>query len=145
MNDYYDYLAHYGVLGMKWGVRRYQNPDGTLTAEGRARYSGEKSDSSSKRTDAMIKKERREDSKNRRTLSDEELNKIINRLARERKLKELTDADVSIGKAEVEKLLYSSAKQVLGSTITGVGLFAAKKIVEATLGKNAASFVKSKR
>lgn len=33
-----EYLAHHGTKGMKWGVRRYQNPDGSLTAEGRKRY-----------------------------------------------------------------------------------------------------------
>lgn len=33
MNDVY--LMHYGVQGQKWGVRRYQNKDGSLTAQGR--------------------------------------------------------------------------------------------------------------
>lgn len=32
-------LYHYGVKGMKWGVRRYQNEDGSLTAKGRERFS----------------------------------------------------------------------------------------------------------
>lgn len=33
-------LAHHGILGMKWGVRRYQNEDGSLTSAGRIRYYG---------------------------------------------------------------------------------------------------------
>lgn len=35
--NYDDYLEHYGVLGMRWGIRRYQNKDGSLTNEGRKR------------------------------------------------------------------------------------------------------------
>ena len=35
------YLVHHGIKGMHWGVRRYQNPDGSYTAEGKKRYGHE--------------------------------------------------------------------------------------------------------
>ena len=35
---YSNFLAHHGIKGQKWGVRRFRNTDGTLTDEGKARY-----------------------------------------------------------------------------------------------------------
>lgn len=37
-----DYLEHHGIKGQKWGVRRFENSNGTLTAAGKARYDGNK-------------------------------------------------------------------------------------------------------
>lgn len=41
VNDYRYYLAHHGVKGMKWGVRKYQNYDGSLTAAGKQRMASD--------------------------------------------------------------------------------------------------------
>ena len=40
----YDEFYHYGIKGQKWGMRRFQNNDGTLTPNGKKRYSGNRGD-----------------------------------------------------------------------------------------------------
>ena len=53
-----DYISHHGILGQKWGVRRFQNPDGTRTAAGKARYNegGDKPSNPIKAVGDAIKK-----------------------------------------------------------------------------------------
>ena len=47
-------LVHYGVKGMRWGVRRYQNKDGTLTPAGKKRYDQDIRDNASKKKENRI-------------------------------------------------------------------------------------------
>lgn len=84
-------LYHSGVKGMKWGVRRYQNKDGSLTAAGKKRYR-EVRDNFDRKRDA--KRRQKEQSKSANKAQDTELAK---RLMRE----ELKDAKL---KSEYNKL-----------------------------------------
>lgn len=45
----YNELYHYGVVGMKWGRRRYQNADGSLTAAGKNRYARDQRENAGKK------------------------------------------------------------------------------------------------
>lgn len=47
-------LRHWGVKGMKWGVRRYQNKDGTLTDAGKKRYDRDIRENNAKKKDNRI-------------------------------------------------------------------------------------------
>lgn len=49
-----DTLAHWGIKGQKWGVRRYQNKDGSLTPAGKKRYDRDIRENNAKKKDNRI-------------------------------------------------------------------------------------------
>ena len=79
-------LQHYGILGMKWGVRR--TPAQLTRANGRAG----KTESSDE-------------------MSDSELRSKINRLQMEKQYKQLTSSEISVGRKFVQDVLTNAAKQ----------------------------------
>lgn len=103
-----NFLMHHGVKGQKWGVRNYQNPDGTLTEAGRKRYlndptgkfdriksilstGGNKVSSgirryASNKKEAFVRKH-----KPASQMSDKELNDNLNRMRKEQELKRMRE------------------------------------------------------
>lgn len=80
-------LRHWGIKGMKWGVRRWQNPDGTLTEAGKAHYA-RKERIAEKKSERRMKKALK-NGKNVRKLTDDELRKVKARMQMEKDYKDL--------------------------------------------------------
>lgn len=82
--SYNDELYHWGIKGMKWGIRRFQKKDGTLTALGKKRKRDDDSDGESK-------------PKSVKDMSDAELRSAISRLEMENRYRQLNPEKVSMG------------------------------------------------
>lgn len=121
-------LAHYGIRGMKWGVRRYQNKDGSLTPAGKKRYSEDESEDYKKAHSG----------KSVKTMSDAELRSRLNRLQMEQQYSKLSSSDVNKGKQFIDKAIKAGTT-VAATTTTALTIYSnagkIKSIVEALAKK----------
>lgn len=97
-------LYHYGILGMKWGVRRFQNKDGSLTSRGKSRKKSKESD-----IPAHEDYSKAHNKKSVKSMSDAELRARLNRLQMEKNYQTLMgDENVGKGKKIANGLLKAA-------------------------------------
>lgn len=115
-------LIHYGIKGMKWGILRYQNADGTLTAAGRVRDRMTRK-RNRKRAEKVLKGSTKTVKRRLSQISDEELKKAVSRLQLERDYKTLTKPPDKHKRAKeiASKWLETAGTKVLESAATNLG------------------------
>lgn len=133
-------LYHWGIKGMKWGVRRYQNKDGTLTPAGKKRYAEDGQEQQAQNSSSKTRRQSISD------LSDDELRTIVNRKQSERQLRDLLDAEERYynppspqntqqqGQSMVSKVLRNAGEQALTTMTKGAMLYAGSTFVKKALG-----------
>ena len=161
-------LMHWGIKGMKWGVRRYQNKDGSLTPAGKKRYDKEmaklkeeekiaknklktqaklnKLDEKRKEVEALkrgkpiVKKTKHPSKPSVKDMSDEELRQTVNRLLMEQQYAKLNPQQVSAGQKFVKKVM----NDVVAPAATEVGKNVLKDAMTKAV-KNASETSKKKQ
>lgn len=124
-----DVLIHYGILGMKWGVRRYQNKDGSLTSAGKKRYSNNDNvkEAPQKNTEEPKKKSVKD-------MSDEELRREVNRMQLEQNYLRMTGQNIEKGKSAAEIALGKMKESFVSTVAQKSGQILAERLVNSMLG-----------
>lgn len=150
-------LYHHGIRGQRWGIRRYQNKDGTLTEEGKrranemageyARLTGSSirrltrsSKSSKSSTPEQHKEPEPTKTKSLSEMSDKELSDALNRMRNEEAYKDLEkkrkEANTSAGKKFVKETMSKAGSAVAVATATAIMSLAINAVVKkASKGK----------
>lgn len=131
----YGYLMHHGVKGQKWGVRRYQNSDGSLTDAGKRRYGinlFEKNPQHWYKTGYGISKQyklykdvRKAHKKENKGISNEDLDKLISKEYK-RIYKKDAGLEYNLGKTSYEHVRGSRKYGVGGALGASISLIEAK-------------------
>lgn len=162
-------LTHWGIKGMRWGIRRYQNKDGTLTTAGKKRYAKEMAKlkeeervaKNQQRTKAKLDKleekrreieaiksgkpvpkpaEKQAHKTGIKDMSDEELRSVVTRLQLEQQYRQLRPEQVSAGKKFANKVM----NDVVAPAATEVGKNMLKDYMTKAVKKASADAAKKK-
>lgn len=150
-------LCHWGIKGMKWGVRRYQNKDGTLTAAGKKHYAGDGNAGSE--DEPKVEYAPKRSGRNAEDYSDDELRSRINRLQMEKQYRDLQGQtniraddpnkelkaekerlqlqkdvkqlrkDVYEGQSFVKTVMTNASQQFLTKAVSGAMSYSAKQFI----------------
>lgn len=128
-----DELMHFGIKGMHWGQRRYQNEDGSLTPAGEARYGKKPGFLTRRKNKKKMAKVRaaKQTKQNKnwenesyskiKNLSDKDLKARIDRLNDEKRYKDLMDQTRNAGQKFVQDILKDAGKKVATAALIKVG------------------------